>query len=83
VFELKKMIALQLGCCSKADGTMELETPPHPYSLKLIRETKKNKAIGDSENGTTLGDFLIKNGELLTVCTKGFNSVSKYPLLND
>ena len=60
MFELKKMIALQLGCCSKADGTMELETPPHPYSLKLIRETKKNKAIGDSENGTTLGDFFYQ-----------------------
>jgi hypothetical protein len=42
-----------------------------------------NKAIGDSENGTTLGDLSIKTGELLTVCTKGFNSVSKYPLLND
>ena len=62
---------------------MELETPPHPCSLKLTRATSMNKAIGDTENGTTLGDLAIKSGELLTVCTKGFNSVSKYPLLND
>lgn len=77
------MIAWQLSYSGKADGTFELETPPHPCSLKLTRATTLNKTIGDSENGTTLGDLSIKTGELLTVCTKGFNSVSKYPLLND
>ena len=82
IWELKKVIGVNVSRMQDANGHCFFDQPVHPASIRLYRYAGAVD-IKDTDNGKTLAELNFKANESLTAFRKNLYVGSREPLLNE